>query len=214
MRGLGGLAVWIAGLMFVFEALRHLVGVALTIPGLAISFGDPYVWLSIATGIALVAAAASVGAYLTRNAGRLADRFIDDEPLPSGVSETGLLRVGLILVGLALVVVSASGLVGTAVSMLTAEVMRRSMSLDEVGSVLQVSGGAGDLTWGLIQLFAGLYLVRSSSRLAERLRSGRETRSTPATEAACPTCGSPYDPADYRDMSTARCSNCGGRLGE
>lgn len=168
--------------------------------------------LSVAAGMALVAASSAAGIYLMRNSSRLAGRFVDDESNPVSLTEPALIRVGLILVGLTLIVVSVSDLMVATVSMLVAEIMRRSISLDDVGSVLQISGGAGEIAVGVVELSIGIHVLRSNQALAERLWSGSVRR--PAIAAsACPACGSEYDPADYCDTSAARCANCGSRLG-
>ena len=213
MRKLASVAVLFAGLMAVVLVPPLLAYVTFGLQGGEVSGpgGALLAILSLAPAVITLL----IGLYLIWRRHELAARWFDDEPVDLMVDALPLLRIGLIVVGVWLVTESAGSFVGVLVST-AQDAMRASLlSPDELS--VGFDNPAISLTILLIplaKLGIGFLLITYSSQIASRL--WRDPKA-PAVEAAvepsrCPSCGAPYDPRDYEQGVTARCTECGEAL--
>lgn len=211
MRKLGIVAIVLAGLYMVGMGLAH-ISLPISVLTLRANPGVQIGWvfvLSLLPPILLLA----VGAFLIGGRNRLAERWFDVSPLDVSLEAKALLRLALIVVGIGMIVRSLQSVLNVTT--------RSLVQTGRQGSVF--SPPAGSMLWdalpetlvGLVQIGLGLLLVGYSQRLAERLWTGRPAEAPRAQTPlpTCPSCGTPYNPADYRtDVESPKCSACGGPL--
>lgn len=169
MRGLGKVAITVAGILVVVQALLVLSNSAFFFGSSEAGAGQ---YISLALFLVAVGGIAGLGAWLISRREVLAARWFDDSDVTVAVDEVAFLRVGLIVIGVSLVFGSIPRLLGTA-SQIALLVLPGSQ-----GMRLGAQGWAGIATGGLvglIELVAGLAFVTRSQPIAQRLWLRQET---------------------------------------
>jgi len=159
------------------------------------------------TGLTLAA-----GVFLIVRREWVAARLVcDDDELTIGPSD--LLRLGLIVIGVWLVATSLPSLVAAISEWLYRAYVTARDQLDD-SLTFETWSRATLVIRDLVQLSLGLLLLRRARVLSTRLWFGVE-RSDRAIEVerqadlpTCPHCGASYDPSEYVDLTTARCTEC------
>jgi hypothetical protein len=152
------------------------------------------------------------GYYLVAKRHVLAERLfgVSDDTLV--VEGQTLLRVGLIIVG----VVWVLGSIPRWLSTLTMTLAFFSAQTGDTYLYVTWPDLVSNAVAGAIELGVGVLFVVRSEAVASRLwdlGSARHKVQAPEpTALKCSVCGAPYDPAEYRDMETARCAKCGSML--
>lgn len=160
---------------------------------------------TLASSLVLLAAAY----YLIRNRERLADRWFDEVGVSISVSEQGLIRVGLVMIGIVLLTWGLPDLIGALGRLATASIQQKMLGLDEVQSTADRLSSIRAIVVVILQMLLGGVLVWRNAPFSQMLWSPESREPLPAaTRAACPNCGSSYDPDDYADLATARCVEC------
>ena len=207
MRGLGKVAIVATGFGVAAWALALMPSWAWIV---ASGFQQPGTsWfpmigaLLVPTGLLM-----AFGWWLIARRDWLSGRLFDDADTPIAVDGPDLLRVGIIILGLGLLIVSIPRLLGTIGTRGTYATQQRApdqMTIVE-GPWPTLAAAAAV---GLVQLVAGVLLLRRSDAIARRLwLPRRETGPMPGEMSACPACGAGFDPEDYDDASSARCATC------
>lgn len=209
MRRLGSAALVVCGVAIIAQAIA-LSSSFVWLTQMLFSSEDRLVGLVTLLGSVLVVAVlATYGVLLIAKRRVLADKWFDEEPSPSGFDEQGLLRVALVVIGVLLLVFAVFDVLNTTSNMAIAEFQKASVGLDEFGTPTQRLQNLVGLGVAAVQLLAGWLLIRMSQPASVRLLGHRpETAEVSRSLSACPTCGTTYDPADYTDLATARCSEC------
>jgi hypothetical protein len=149
--------------------------------------------------------AALLGIVLIVARRRLSERLFDEQPAGTSLDIALLMRAGIAIIGIALAVFAVPRLVYNIVWPFTSGADFFSMG-ERFREVLAsiISNGT--------QLIFGIALAVFSRRLAGLFWPGRRSRSAgkPAPALAqCPSCGAPYDPAEYKGgLFNARCMSC------
>jgi hypothetical protein len=209
MRGLGKVAIVAMGFGVAAWALALMPSWAWIV---ASSFQQPGTNWSAVIGALFVPTGLLIafGWWLIAKRDWLSARLFDDTDTPIAVDGPDLLRVGVIILGLGLLIVSIPRLLGTVGTLGTYATQRPAadqMTVVEGPWPTLVATAA----IGLVQLVAGVLFLRRSEAIAARLwLPRRQAGPTPMPRemSTCPACGAVFDPRDYDDAGSARCSAC------
>jgi hypothetical protein len=155
-------------------------------------------------------------AYLIVSRDSLASRWFADEPIGLAVDALSLLRVSFVFAGVLIVALAIPSVLRVLASpVVDAAQMSFIAGGEPVDYGQAYLRSLPYLLPPVVQLVLGFVLVAQSGRLATRLWSGPTAGVSPSEPpATCPSCGEPFDPADYReDVADPRCTSCGGSLG-
>ena len=209
MRKLGALAIAVVGLAIIANALSMFGNSSWLFQSMSY-LSD---WLSVLGTLIGVALMAAFGYWLIVKRESLAARLFDDSDLSLQVDAPSLLRVALIVIGILLLLVSAPRVIGIVSSAIT---ISASVSSPEYGFApgtfpwWEVVGSAVMIA---IELAIGVLLVWRSASVATWLWNlGVLAEDVSSQVETCASCGAAFDPADYRDRSSALCHDCGAPL--
>lgn len=154
----------------------------------------------------------------------LADKWFKDSSNEASIDGVSLLQIGFILFGVFLIIEAIPGIflmvIGriAEVNMLNSAISSQSYEVTSDFWTVILPG----LVTPIVRLGLGVFLIKSSEYLADRLWYGwnfaervkdAEELETYTDLPSCSSCGTPYDPADYRlDAVAPECSNCGNIL--
>jgi uncharacterized paraquat-inducible protein A len=146
-----------------------------------------------------------IGFLLIAFRARLADRWFEDGEIAVSVDATSLVRVAIIAMGVWMVAFGIPAVLGSVIYGLTSAAQGLAQGMGP--SVYDMLPRA--LPEALM-IVIGVILVARSAPLSRRLWEVRPAIAEPATQElpACPNCGTQYDPDDYRDAESAKCSRC------
>ena len=217
MRRLGPFTLFLAGIAVITQAVLYLFEVITTFPG----FGYPVEWLDMwpfYSSVFAVLLLMALGTALIWNRNRLADRLFEDSELKLAIDAVSLLRVGLIVLGIFIGIEGIQRVIFTvnnwAYQIAYAAAMEGAFEDPVQAAAVSNPGWVWSVTLGLflgmLQIGISALLVLRSERVAGRLWSLPAASATESVREStlCPTCGTEYDPDDYRDLSTARCTEC------
>jgi hypothetical protein len=144
---------------------------------------------------------------------RLASRWFGEDEPDSLFGPRDALRVGLILVGVSAL---ATGLRSTIISCSNAVVQALGFSGMDIGQstasiVIRMLVPAA--VFGVFEIAIGVVLIVGSARFTNLLWTA-EAPADALSAHVCPSCGAPFDPADYRDGVERRCAECREPLGD
>jgi hypothetical protein len=200
MRKLGTALLVIMGIYAIVMSLNSLDGDTLVSLGYA---KNAYLLLNLAPTIGLVA----LGGGLIWQRERLAARWFADVPLNVSRQGEQLVRVALIFLGLLFTTIAVSELLimPFLASYRWFFVDRTYIAAPDFWETFVFPFAAP-----AVQLGAGVLFIKQSSLISSRIwRAGESVHSgTRATGPACPSCGTPYDPIDYRSGVSASCFTC------
>jgi hypothetical protein len=166
-----------------------------------------------------VFATVGFGWWLIARRQRLAERWFEEGSAEVAVDAVSLLRIGIVLSGIGILVTSIPQLLLAAASPLLISLQQRA----DFGDSGLVSysfwfNGAPRIAVLLLEIGAGVVLVAASRSIAAWLWRGKGDSSDTGivgaavaseSPAACPSCGAPFDPADYEGgLGTPRCVEC------
>lgn len=198
MRKLGIVAIVLIGLWTIVLAFAQAINKAWTAPealgSLIFSAG------LLAFGILLI---------FGRN--WLADRWFQDSSLGASIDAISILRVGFVLIGVYLIASAIPVLSGVVLAGFYVAIAQDSQPMNYFGYDPFIwEGIVRGSSSGIVSLGFGLLLIKRSAPLADRLWSGRKVKErTASISPACPSCGTPYDPADYSpDAAEPWCFTC------
>ena len=156
-----------------------------------------------------VAAALALGVALIAGRRRLAERWFDDGGPEVRLTGVSLLRVGLLIIGVTMTAQAIPSLLQSLARPWLYSAMDSSSSFR-----VYVLESVPQFAVATCSLGIGLLLIASSRSLSKRLWFGRTSSEAEAKELAlCPSCGAPYEPADYRGgLYAPKCEECGGPL--
>jgi len=203
VRKLGAGALVVVGLLMLGQSLTNL-GLPLSIVISAGAIGHLSRTLLILT-FAPALATAVFGVLLIGMRRTLSRLWFDEAPVDVALEPVQLLRLGVIIIGLALL---GQGILGVLQSLSS---WAQGIAF---GGALPAQALLGTLYTALprfLILLVGAALIRWSAPVASRFWSGSTTSAAPAEVhgATCPSCGAPYDPADYRPGVERKCEMCG-----
>jgi len=210
VRRFGVVAIVFAGLLILAQSPQLFFYAANNLPFIGES---PWGWLMFGFGLVPVVAALLFGWYLVSHRERLAIRWFDDERVGFSFSASLLLRVGLIVVGIGLLLPAIPTMLWDLwVTVATVGHFVPPESTLRTDLWLAASRAVRDL----VEFALGLLLVVRSRQLATWLLAARvEPQPSPeGVTQECPSCGTEYDPSDYREGVDKKCVKCGGPLGE
>jgi hypothetical protein len=216
VRKLGVVGIVVVGLLTIAQSLPLLLS-GMSVFGYADQARVPAGLLSVF--ILPAVAAAAFGVLLIVGRRRIASTLFDDADTELAIDATSLLRLGLILVGVVLITDAMPQLLFALVSPVL-QSAQLNAAFGDPGAV-STSFWFDSLPRIAIQLVtvgAGVALVATSRALSGLLWSGRNSAAASAEPAgedgemvvhSCPTCGTPFDPADYEGgLATPRCAEC------
>jgi hypothetical protein len=168
--------------------------------------------VSVAFSICGILVALSFAVALILGRDWLSRRWFDDAETGVAVDAVDLLRIGLVLIGVSVILAGLRSAVISASSGIVQALSVSAFADSGDGSTIAVWGvSLVGAAFGLLQVVFGGLLVRFSKRLAPfiwALPTARQPQPEPVPATACPACGHPYDPGDYRDGAPARCVEC------
>lgn len=211
MRKLAMLGMVLIGIMFLMNGVVYIA-----YPFSAFSNGFKTGWPALVVAALPALAYLVGGAFLITRRAWLAGRFFPDEDAPLAALPVDLVRTGLVLVGafmMASAVPSLFNLVASGVMQVT--VFNSGQALTTADAWQEVWGTVPGVLATLVSFAVGWFLVARSRSLTDRLlREPKPPAPAPVVSGpACPSCGAPYDPADYRGgLVTPRCPACGSPL--
>lgn len=209
MRRLGVVGITLLGLMTLLQGVGSFLS-AFWVFG---SGGDTKdMALAVVSGFAPVIFLVVAGLLLIAYRERLAARWFADEPIDSSIDAAPLLRVGIILLGFYVALYAASSILVSALDPIVSSAKNRAAFGAGFGEVKTFWDIAPGIAEGMLRLLVGLALVWYSGSLAGWLWT--HERAAPVARegdgmSLCPSCGAPFDPADYVPGSEARCVECG-----
>ena len=214
MKRLGVMGIAITGVVALVQGLA-----LLTYPISALNIGGDLMWswgVVLVSVISLVPSALcfALGAFLIRRRERLAERWFADAEIPGLPAVGRLVRAALVIMGVWLLATSIP--VAFTYLMNPITLLVPSYSGFENGPVAYVIlRNVPGLIGRLIEIGIGAVLIARSTQLTGWLLRPRPLAAAAELSAiaACPTCGTPYDPADYRGgIALAKCEECGETL--
>ncbi len=207
MRGLGKVAIVVMGFGVVAWALGLMPSWAWVVASGWQQPGTNW-WAVIGALLVPTGVLIAFGGWLIAKRDWLSTRLFDDTGTQMAVDGLGLLRVGVIIIGLGLLSVSIPrllGTIGTWITFVQQQPVGDQMTTVEAPWPTLVATSVAEL----VQLVAGVLLLRRSDAIATRLwLPKRQAGPTPGEMSACPTCGAGFDSDDYEDASSARCAAC------
>jgi hypothetical protein len=211
MRRLAAVGIALAGIVAIVEGLNLLAyPVSFLTGGLDRSFA----LLGLVSLVPSVLCFA-LGWFLIRRRERLAERWFTDAEVP-GVPEIGrLVRGALVIMGVWLLVTSIPATFTFLMSPITA-LVPRGQGFEGPSMGYTILSNVPGLVGRLITIGLAAVLIARSTQLTGWLLRPRGVppETGPADTATCPTCGTPYDPADYRGgIAPPRCEECSEPLG-
>ena len=202
-------ALVVTGLLVIADALRSLSGFIYAFQLLFSSPAERSLGVYALIGVLLVfGSLMGFGTYLILNRAKLANRWFDDDAMPS-VSARDLLRTAIVVMGLALIAWATADVLHAATDIATAR-LQAAGGLSDFSEPSRQAWAVASAVAGLAQIALGAFLIAWSESLTARHLGLRPSAAAPAvTETAtCPECGAAYNPEDYVDLSSARCSEC------
>ncbi|MDP2182048.1 MAG: hypothetical protein Q8K99_05690 [Actinomycetota bacterium] len=210
MRQLGVAAIVLGGLYAVVQGVIVIANNAWAFE--TISDTGQLVWMVAigACGLLLVGG----GVWLVSQRESLAERWFKDSDVRFDIDGSAALRVGVALLGLVLLMSAVPRLVG-ALGNWFAMVTQSADFEGLLSDSAQRWSVAASAVIGLLQASFGAFFVSRSQSVATAIWSwGQAKEVVEVRESVCPSCGTAFSPSDYRDMASARCSECGSRLEE
>jgi uncharacterized membrane protein HdeD (DUF308 family) len=205
MRKFGMLGIVLIGLTFVMNGVAYVA-----LPFSAWANGATSHWPAMLVELLPALAYLAGGIFLIVRRESLARRLFPDEDAPLSVTSNALVRTGLVLVGAFMMAGAIPGLF-TQVATAAVVLSESGQGLGPVDVWQEVPGVAQVL----VAFLVGWFLVARSRSLTDRLlREPKPPAPAPvASGPVCPSCGTPFDPADYQGgLVAARCCACGSPL--
>lgn len=207
MRRLGVVAIVVVGLSAVVRAVSML---ATNSFAFSMLFEDPSSWTQVIGFVVWSVLLLAFGFWLVIKRRYVAESLFDDDDVGIAGDPVALLRIALLVMGIMFVMQGVLGFVSAIGQSTWRQAMEQQFGAEIALSPGAEWGGGLSIVLALVQLAVGAFMLKSSRPLAQRLLSGRVVEAPDETcLPACPSCGAHYDPDDYRDMSTARCVECG-----
>jgi hypothetical protein len=211
MKRLGTVGIAIAGVLALVQGLTMLA--------YPISFvnlgGAPWNWGFFLMGLLSLVPAVlcfALGWFLIRRRERLAERWFTDADVPGLPAIGPLVRAALVVMGAWLLVTAIPAAFTLVMSPITLLVPSNA-NFENWPVAYVILTNVPGLIGRLIEIGLGAALVARSTQLTGWLLRSRPAAPVDlerAATAACPTCGTPYDPADHRDgVAPATCEECG-----
>jgi hypothetical protein len=203
VRKLGVVAIVVVGLLSISQGIVLLASTGSFVLSVDVSRRIRFTSTAFFLGGVLAAFLLALVLIVYRH--QLAEWLFDEDDVSVTIGAAELLRVGLIFVGFDLVVSAIPSLI---IAVVSAYQARDVMGGGPVGGILTMLSANFGLP--LVRLILGIATIWASPWLA-RVLLGSETAavSEPAPPMeACPVCGAPFDPSDYREGVERRCSAC------
>lgn len=210
MRKLGVLGITLIGLTALVTAVNYLF---FPLSALVLDSGSLPRALAFLLAALPVLAIGAMGLVMVLRRERLAEALLPDSDDILGLSPAPLLRVGILLMGLYFIIQAVPSLISTVVGPIVQTAQQNA----------QFGGGSGlnaasDMISSipralaeLLSIAIGWFLIARSQLIADRLMGVETPADVPdkAPLLECPSCGAPYDPADYvGGLSEPRCTEC------
>jgi hypothetical protein len=210
VRKLAVLGIAIVGLVALLSSLSYVASPAqLFVLG---ALGSTPGVIALAITITPVLVSIAGGLYLLLRRETIADAWFREADESAVVAAEDMVRAGMILIGVYLLVQAVPTLingVGRAVFSVTQagqELAQGAMTLGSSDVRVILLESAPGILASLASLGLGWLLVARSRQLTRRLIGSDPVQ---RSLAACPSCGTLYDPSEYEGgLSAARCPTC------
>lgn len=213
MRKLGVIALTVSGILVIFWGLQLSFQSLWFIPAMFEAGGGNIVsLLSLATSVVLVVL---FGSALILKRNTLAERLFSETDADLSFDGISMLRVGLLLFGVYAAFSGTIDLLSSVSMWAFVRTEEAQWGIDLAQTTQQQWDLVSSFAIALIELGAGAVFVTRSGPISRRLWSTHEelpASEDPPSDSSCPSCGTGYDIADYRDPATARCTECGSPL--
>lgn len=216
MRKLGVVALSVAGVVVIVEGLKPLLESLWIAGALADGQGEVSL-LSLALFLLGVLLTLGLGVMLIWKREALAARLFEDGDAELAIDGAGLVRAGLIIFGIVMFVDGIFDLVGAASSWESFRELAAQFDDAYMVDTQQRWSLISSFVTGVLGIAGGAALSIGSARISTWLWKPilpPSNTDTAEFSATCPSCGVGYDPQDYRDMSSAKCTECGEPLSQ
>jgi len=205
----------------VFAGLLALVEVPGLLSGITAVYRDPSDF-AISRGVMLalealpLVVALCTAVVLVRFREDLAARWFDDGMPETAVGPVSLLQIGVVLSAVFVLMTSVpNAILAVVYGIAQVEWMQGDFASSGMSGAYLWLTSLGAAVAPIAQVVIAIIVILKAgdlSRWLMRLRPVVEP--TPVEQSACPNCGAPYDPADYKPGTRKLCTSCRSPLGD